>query len=326
MSLSTILPDEDLLSTGSARLDLDLSGNPLGGFAKGYFYAYIGDSGSGKTFLLCTCLAEAANNPNFDEYELIFDGPEHGALMDFAEYFGERMAARVINPYGPGVHSANTTEFYKAFLKFSKAGPCIYVLDSMDALLTEEKKIGMGLTKAKQNSQNFPRMISYLQKSKSILVIISQSRDNIGFAAKYKPKTRGGGTALEFYAAAEIWTKVGKPITKTYNEKKRIIGRNVMLRIRKNRLTGRDRDLSLPILNSYGIDNIGSCIDYLIAENYASVSGQTLTIPSMRFKGTRTKLIHNIEQTGPELLLDTVHQCWLEIEEAITPKRAKRYN
>ena len=85
----------DWLSTGSTLLNLALSGRVDGGLCKGRYFYFVGDSDSGKTMLTQTCFAEAAINRNFDDHRLVFYNREDGALMDFARFFGPRMAARV---------------------------------------------------------------------------------------------------------------------------------------------------------------------------------------------------------------------------------------
>src|SRR4051812_12715337 len=88
------------VSTGSTRLNLAISGKSYGGFQKGTYNLFVGDSSSGKTFITLTTLAEAANNPAFDDYQLIYDPAEGGAKMDFGHFFGQKLAERIADPYG----------------------------------------------------------------------------------------------------------------------------------------------------------------------------------------------------------------------------------
>jgi hypothetical protein len=91
---NTFTPSSSYLSTGSTLLNLACSGKVSGGFIKGHYYHFVGDSSSGKTFLCLTCLAEAAINPHFDDYQLIHDDAENGSLFDFGKFFGPKMAGR----------------------------------------------------------------------------------------------------------------------------------------------------------------------------------------------------------------------------------------
>jgi len=60
------LPYEKGLSTGSALLNLAISGQADVGMLPGYYYYFVGDSNSGKTWIARTCLAEATINTNYD--------------------------------------------------------------------------------------------------------------------------------------------------------------------------------------------------------------------------------------------------------------------
>jgi hypothetical protein len=77
---------------------LSCSGNAKGGFAKGKYHFIVGDSASGKTWLSLTCLAEAAMNPEFENYRFIYDNVEDGALMDIERFFGSKVAERIESP------------------------------------------------------------------------------------------------------------------------------------------------------------------------------------------------------------------------------------
>ena len=134
-----------LLSTGSTMLNLACTGRPLGGLIKGKYYLFVGDSASGKTILVLTILAEAANNPHFDNYRLIFDDIEGGALFDMAKFYGRKMASRLEPPRvdkdGAAVYSESVEDVYynidNAHQQWKKDGrPFIYFVDSMDSLMT----------------------------------------------------------------------------------------------------------------------------------------------------------------------------------------------
>ena len=73
--------------------------------------------------------------------------------------------------------------------------------------------------KAKKNSAGIRKLLSDLGKSDSILIIINQTRDNIGFG--FDKKTRSGGKALRFYATTEIWSSVVGKLKKNVRGKDR---------------------------------------------------------------------------------------------------------
>ena len=337
-----VLTGKDFLSTGSTLLNLACTGFPDRGFIKGRYCFLVGDTTSGKTWLSLTCLAEASVNHNFDGYRFIYDNAEDGALMDIEKFFGKEVAERLEPPWKG---FSNTIEdFYFNVDDAIKGGmPFIYILDSMDSLSSEseadkfdktkkayregkETTGSYGDGKAKVNSGMLRRVIGKpLLDSGSILIIINQTRDNIGALPFQSKKTRSGGHALDFYACLEMWSSVVGRIAKTVRNKKRQLGINCKIQIKKNRITGRERAVIIPIYHSFGIDDIGSCVDYLLDEEYWK-KGKEIKAKGLGIKGSRDKLIRIIEHQGLEKdLRELVGDVWNEIEDACVVKRKKRY-
>jgi len=340
------VPLKDLLHTGSTLLNLACSGKAIGGFAKGMYYLLVGDSASGKTFLSLTCFAEACKNKHFDDYRLIYDNSENGALMDIDKFFGVKVGARMEAPSldenKDSAFSHTIEEFYYHIDDAIKDGrPFIYVLDSIDSLSSEEEgakfeqrkeayrkgKDAPGSYtdgKAKKNASNIRRLLSHLRKTGSILIIINQTRDNIGFG--FEKKTRSGGWALEFYACLIIWSSIKQKIKKTVKGKPRQLGILANVRTKKNRLTGRDRSITMPIYHSCGIDDVGSCVDYLVEEGHWKKGKSKIQAPEFELEGDRDTLIKHIEKEGMEKdLALVVEEVWNSIEEACKVQRKKRY-
>ncbi len=336
----------DMLGSGSTLLNLACTDTAFGCFVKGCYYIFVGDSSSGKTFLSLTCFAEAMLNKAFKDYRLIFDDVEGGAMMNFAKFFGERVAKRVEHPSKNGP-SRTVEDFYdnidNALIEADAGRPFIYVLDSQDALdseYAEEKfnenkkarakgndtKGSFGDGKAKKHSENLRRVVGKLKQTGSILILISQTRDNIEMFS-FEKKTRSGGRALKFYTALEIWSSVMGKIKKQVAPKKYVkIGIESKLEVKKNRITGKDRIVEMNIFNSYGIDDIGACIDYLIEnEHWKKVKG-VVTADEFDFAGTRDQLVRHIEKDeGERELRVLVESVWNGIEKELQPKRKKRY-
>lgn len=336
------------LSTGSTLLNLALSDSPFGGFMKGKYYFLVGDSTSGKTFFSMTCFAEACQMPSFSEYRLIYDNVEDGMLMDVERLFGAEAARRVEPPAsheGEAVHSATIEEFYYHLDDAIKEGqPFVYVLDSMDGLSSdaegtkfEEQKRAhragkdaagsYGDGKAKSNSAGLRKALAGLRRTGSILIIIAQTRDAIG-AGPFQPrKTRSGGHALRFYATAEIWTALGGKITKTIRGRTRKVGDKIKLNLRKNRVTGKLHEVWVELYPSFGIDDLGSCVDYLLQEGWWKKAKQTIKAKEFGLECTKDKLVREIEQSPRKIrkLRRLVAKCWRDIEEACAINRQRRY-
>lgn len=363
----TNIKREDLLSTGCTLLNLASSGYPEGGIARGMYVFFVGDSSSGKTMFARTILAEATINPTFDNYRLIYDDVENGALMDTEKYFGKKLAERLEPPdkdeQGP-IYSFEIEDFYGHLYRILNGKkPCIYVLDSMDALSSEyegkkfqekinAKKKGTkakgdyGDGKAKINSGNIRRINSLLRDTGSILVVLNQTRDNIDANLFAPKKTRSGGHALTFYAGMEYWSSPGPAIKKSVKGKDRKIGITSRITIKKNRSIGKERTVEIPIHYSYGIDDIGGCVDYLLSENHWETSGKKSTTktrrsrqseeseskgsrilaPEFDFEGKRDDLIKKIENENRiQDLRELVETVWNEIELELEMDRPRRY-
>jgi len=339
---------KDCLSTGSTLLNLAISGKPSWGFVKGHYYWIVGDSVSGKTWLSLTCLAEASLNASFKDYRFIYDNNEGGALMDIERFFGKEVARRLEMPSdeadGPAGASSTIEEFFYHIDDALKDGrPFIYILDSMDSLSSEseqnkfqeQKKAHLkdkevsgsyGDGKAKKNSANLRQLLGPLAKSGSILIVISQTRDNIGFGSQFNPKTHSGGHALKFYATVEIWSSVKATIERDIKGKRRQLGVLCKIKTKKNRITGRERVVYIPIFHSFGIDDVGADIDYLLDEGHWTERKKIIIAPEFKLELPREKLIRQIEEQGLEKdLRMIVGDVWKEIEDACNIHRKSRY-
>lgn len=343
-----ITPDR-LLSTGSTLLNLACSGRSEGGFLRGTYVFFVGDSVSGKTFVALTCLAEAAKNPTFDGYRFIYDATEHGALMDFAKFFGQAVADRVESPAvidGQSHFSVTAEDFYFHLDDAFKEGrPFIYVLDSQDALSSEaevskfderrrasrkgkETAGSYGDSKAKIHSANIRRVIGELERTGSILIVINQTRDSFDV---YEKKSYSGGRALKFYATIQLWSSVAGRIERTIKGKKRELGIVAKVRVVKSRVAGKDRTVRIPIYHSCGIDETGSLAEYLVEEGvWKKERGEgAVEVIGMGPGWTAKSLEHavrRIEAEGMEDdLRELVVQSWNDIERACEVPRKKRY-
>lgn len=339
----------EFLSSGSTLLNLACTNNPFGAFAKGKYTYFVGDSTSGKTFLSMTCFAEALRSPEFKDYRLIYDNVEDGCLIDLEKLFNKKVANTVEPPAGTKkdpTYSTTIEEFYynldDVIIKAKEdEAPFIYILDSMDGLssdaegskFSEHKKAyrngknsagSFGDGKAKKNSEGLRQILKGIRTTGSILIVISQTRDNL--SPGFNPKTRSGGHALRFYACIEMWTSLAGRIKKTVREKERNIGIHAKAQVKKNRITGELHEVIIDIYPSYGIDDIGGCIDYLIKEKWWKKKKQSIIAEEFDVTCTREKLIQHIEDNGLQRKLSIITgKCWNEIREASQMNRRKKY-
>lgn len=336
----------NLIPTGSTTFNLECSGRIEGAFRLGKMINLIGDSHAGKTLFAFTVFAECSVQPRFDKYRFIFDDVEAANEFDIAYLFGQKCADRI-----EFVRSRTIEEYNDNIARYLDDGrPFIHVLDSFDALTSEaamekdaenrkkrekgNKTTGdYGDGKPKIFSRFCSQRIQDLSDNDSALIIISQTRDNIGFGSMFTPKTRSGGKALKFYAFHEIWLACQKK----EKEGKRTMVTNVQAKLTKNKLTGNHGETYFPILRDYGVDNLTSCIHFLMDEGdwtgtVGSVNTKGFMAPvklktSNKTKHPSVKMIvdyvesNNIEDKLFELCQDTFDA----IMESLRPKRKRKY-
>lgn len=325
------------LSTSLTLLNLSFSGQADVGFLPGCYYLLVGDSASGKTFLALSAMAEATINPVWKKHRLIYDEVEGGALMDLGKFFGLSLPSRLERR-----HPQTVEEFYDSCLDDFEKGPCFRVLDSNDSLecsadllLAKKRKVARekgkeepgsyGAEKAKRTKQGLRRLVGPLAKHGSVLVIISQTIDNLGFG--FEKKTRAGGRALRFFAAGEAWFSIKGSIKKTVRDIPRKVGSILQIQVKKNRQTGREPVVEIPFYPSVGFDDVGACVDYLVKEGHWKESRGVVDAPEMGHHCSREKLVQAIEGEGKEgVLRELVKKVWTEIEEACFVVRKPRYS
>lgn len=334
-------------NTGSVLLNLACSDNVYGGYGIGKMVNLIGDSSSGKTLLALSAFAEMVQNSWFNDYACVYDDVEASLEFDLVKMFGKKTSERIISPQNAlkcneeVIKREGTIQEFQTdiFSKLSEDSPFLWVLDSLDALTAKEEidrvekeiklrekgkesdKGSYRMEKPKVISEILRQIIRRLNRSKSGLIIISQTRDNIN-PLSFETKTRSGGRALRFYCTHEIWLTIKEKIL----SKNRVVGVKVKAKVTKNKLTGKLRNVEFPIYYDYGVDNVGSCIDFLVEEKYWNQKGNTIIAESLELEGTRQKLIKQIEENCMEnkLFLET-EKAWLEIEESLKLNRKPKY-
>lgn len=334
------------LSTGNPMLNLACSDRVDGGFGAGEFVYLVGDSTSGKSFLAATCLAEAAQDKRFDDYTFIYDDPEGGLQMDLRRFFGAKAAKRIRHRRVSGkVPCSNTIQefYYNIDDAFEEGRPFIWIEDSFDALDSKEglekfadakaahradKKItgSYGMQKAKVHSEYMRQVIGNLQKTNSILIGISQTRDKVD-GIGYETKTRSGGKALRFYANLEIWSSVAKTLKKSLSGIDYDTGKIVHLQVKKNRHTGRNRAVDIPIYYDLGMDGMGSAINWLLEIGTWKKQGNTVITGLLAKEVPLVKLPAALEEAGVQGAVHALLQSeWNRINAGLASGRRPRYS
>lgn len=334
------IPKKELISTGSTLLNLALSDYPYGGYRPGRMVNLIGDSSSGKTALALSMFAEIVKDKRFDKYALQYIEPESGMEFNISKMFGQSVVDR-LEMYPSDRSKPCTVQYWYSLLfdtLVSKKKACISVLDSFDALTSEEEikdqEIGKGgykTEKAIAASATLRQVANVNEGTQSLIVIVSQTRQNLG-AMFGKKKTRSGGDALHFYVSQEIWLHNGSKITKKVRGEDIEIGKYALVDIVKNRVTGKRRKISLPVLDGYGIDDTRSLVEWLVIKGFWEREGKSVeawkidTCGDFDVNGKVVDIVTYIEENSLEdKLKKIVWDSWMEIEDELDIKRKPRY-
>jgi len=346
---------ETLIPSGSTMLNLACSDNPFAAYGLGKIITMPGSSSSGKTILMLTAMAEMAIDSRFDDYQFYYDDGEESLAFDM-DYLFKCLVGRLTPPGGydndeEPIYS-NTIQDFKANIlsKCQEKKSFIYVLDSLDALTTDEElekeykkailmaKGDIAAIKALTGSYNTEkakilgqalRMINgAIKKTNSALFIVQQIRQKIGVVFG-KKTTTSGGNAPFFYSSHQAWLdKLGQIKDPKYGLK---IGNKVKAGITKNKITGKLRDVEFDVYYDYGIDDVGSMVDYLCTSKTWKKGGARITpigfsdIESGGETFYKKDLVKIIEKENAENDIKKLcGETWNHIEEAVKLSDRKR--
>lgn len=269
-SIDKVIVDRDLrfVSSGSSGLNLALTNSLENGYPVGKIVNLVGDKQLGKSLLCLETIMYAyyVLRKKYD-IKLIYNDTEAALNMENAINIGFpsdaiefRQSATVENWYEDLNKEIESSDNYDLV---------IYILDSLDAISTEEEleqdfnEKSFGMAKQKKLSELFRKLTQKIDKKNILLIVVSQIREAIGVTFGKKQR-RSGGKALDFYAYQIVWL-YNKGTIKDGNI---TTGIEVKAKVEKNRVWKPFRECEFNILFEYGIDDLGSNIDYLIENKY----------------------------------------------------------
>ena len=339
-------------TTGSIPLNLACSQlGKNGGIPRGRITNFVGDGSSGKTiFALEVCANAFYSNPHSTHYQdtkkiiIHYNNPEE--VMDFNVdlMYGEKFNQSVVWKDIPTVEETGY-DIAKVLKNKKKDEGIIYVVDSWDALKSEKlyeefdkivdgkasKKGSYDLDKQKFGTREFfPNICKLMSNIDFTLIIISQTRDKIG--GLFPEKTRSGGSALNFYTHNVVWLSESDKLEKTVDGQKLVRGIKTKAKIKRSKVSKPYREAETVITFDYGVDNIGSCLNYLVgyAESYsADLISEKLNInrdilPDKKINRSQlTKLIES--ESLEESVYDSVEKVWKMREEALHEPRKSKF-
>ncbi len=322
-----ICHDRDLkfVSTGSTNLNLALTNDINCGYPVGKIINLVGDRSIGKS-LMCIEVINYAHHILNKKYDirLVYNDTESALNEDMAKGIGFPLDKVILK------QSSTVEEWFEDLSKEVESANnydlLIYVLDSLDALSSEEEleedfnKKSYSMTKQKQLSKLFRQLVRKVDEKNVLLIIVSQIRDKIGVAFG-ETKTRSGGRSLDFYASQIIWLYNKGQI----KNKDAVIGAEVKLKIKKNRFGKPFKEANFNILFGYGIDDIGGMIDFLVDNGFLSKTGNgRIQYNDMAYP--KEDFIKFISDNNKEdEIKEAVKKTWDKIEEELRIDRKPKY-
>lgn len=346
----------EFLPTGNAMWNLISSGRVNGGNPRARVINIVGDGSSGKTLVALEFLAAVFHAHTEALKSNIYGTPKRIRLI-YTNAEGV-MDFNVENMYGPEFYAAidwrphDTVEkfgadFFDEISKYKKGDLVIWVVDSWDALDSDEDKKkfeddikkaikrkdkpptdaelkadkgSYNLGKQKYASKRFFKKVCadvHNAQADVTLVIISQVKQKIGVTFGEK-RTRTGGDALNYYTHLVVWLSEIEKMKMQRLGHERVYGIRVRAKVKRSKVWKPFREADFKILFDYGIDDVGSMMDWYFGPKKDPVQWM-----GESFKRADLYEIFHSDAEQREYLKIAIQEIWDDVESRVTPTRRK---
>ncbi len=257
----SVIPDVEVISTGSLGLDLALG---VGGLPRGRVVEVYGPESSGKTTLTLQVIAQAQKLGG----TAAFIDAEHALDPTYAEKLGVNIGELLISQPDTGEQALEIAD-----MLVRSSAVDVVVIDSVAALTPRaeiEGEMGdshVGL-QARLMSQALRKLTGNIKRSNTMVIFINQIRMKIGVMFG-NPETTTGGNALKFYASVRLdIRRIGA--IKRGDE---VIGNLTRVKVVKNKIAPPFRKAEFDILYGEGCSREGELIDLGVEHGFVDKSG-----------------------------------------------------
>ena len=262
-------PKALMIPSGITLLDLAATDTTDSFCRAGQGVNSIGDRNAGKTMQALASMAETFRRygDHFD-YKLL--DAENAYCFNTAGLFGKKFAEKLEVIPVPYDIEWCTQNLALKMLAWMEKKPQFFIIDSMDTLIAEKEyendaagDTGGALAlRAVANKYLLRRVCGKMAETGSFLIYLSQAADAIGIGSAFKPKIRGGGKSLGFFAFVELWLSKGGQIKSGDTT----VGDWTIAKTARSKGNGKAREVWFPILPAYGVDDTRANLDWLWEE------------------------------------------------------------
>ncbi len=254
----------EVIPSGSLALDIATG---VGGYPRGRIIEIYGPEASGKTTLALHAIAEVQKRGGF----AAFVDTEHALDLTYAEAIGVDTSNLIISQPDYGEQALEIMD------EFVRSGAIdLVVLDSVAALVPKAELEGtmgemqVGL-QARLMSQALRKLAGNVNKSRTVVIFINQTRMKIGVTYG-NPETTTGGVALKFYATMRIEVRRKDSI----KSGKDIIGYETQAKIVKNKVAPPFKTAVFDMIFGKGIVRENELINIGIEDGFVKKKGSWL--------------------------------------------------
>jgi len=265
----------DAIRSGSFLLDAAIG---VGGYPRGRIIEIFGAPSGGKTTMSLLAIAQAQKAGG----RAAFIDVEHAFSVEYAQSMGIDTDSLYFVQPDFGEQALEILERLTATNEYD-----IIVLDSTAALLPKaemEEEVGkqfMAL-QARMMSQALRKLTPIVGKTKTVVIFINQTRQNVGVMYG-NPTTTPGGEALKFYSSVRL--NVRRTGGSDIKDGKDVLGHRINITCVKNKVAAPLKSAELTFVYGKGIDTVLDMLEYATDKGILTVTGHTYSLGANKWVG-----------------------------------------